>query len=195
MRMISRGTLSLSLLLLGALSLTSCDLFLLFQQLGANYHIPLGTNRIDRFTCRSPMGGERELDWEGTVRVSRVDVEDIPYEEVTYWCTDEQGNVVSETLTFLKNAMGNHAPVANPIYDGPSRIDLFQLKIDRGEGPEHVDIYVFPDKFGMLSWALEGNSEENPLLFDPMATYGNETYRKDAFVMNPDGWELSFQVK
>lgn len=169
--------------------------YYLYCQTRANYYIPLGTSDIACFTYSSP-DWNRELDWKGTVRASRVEKEGIPYEEVTYWYTDEQGNVLSETLTFLKNAMGNHSPATAPTFDTWPCIDLVELKIDRGEGLEKVDMYVFPDKFGILSWAFEGNSEENPLLFDPMGIYGTKSYRdSNEFVMNREGWELSFYLK
>ena len=194
MRKIERSILAFGLLLAGSVSLTSCDLYLLFNQLGANYYIPLGTNKVT-FTYSDSVG-TAALDWKGTIRASRVDKEDIPYEEVTYWYTDEQGNVLSETLTFLKNAMGNHAPVANPIYDAANCIDLVELKIDRGEGLEKVDMYILPNKFGILSWAFEGNSEANPLHYNPVAIYGTASDRRSGtFFMNQEGWELTFHLK
>ncbi len=178
-----------------ALAAGGYALYYLYCQMRATYYIPLGTSVIARFTYRSP-DWNRELDWKGTIRASRVDKEEIPYENVTYWYTDEQGNILSETLTFLKNALGNHAPATDPVYDTSRCIDLVELKIDRGEGLEKVDIYAVPNKFGILSWALEGNSEENPLLFDPMATYGARSYREsNEFVMSREGWELSFYLK
>ena len=189
MRKIERSILAFGLLLAGSVSLTSCDLYLLFNQLGANYYIPLGTNKVT--FSYSDSVGTAALDWEGTIRASRVDKEDIPYENVTYWYTD-----LSETQTFLKNAMGNHAPVANPIYDAANCIDLVELKIDRGEGLEKVDMYILPNKFGILSWAFEGNSEANPLHFDPVAIYGTASDRRSGtFFMNQEGWELTFHLK
>ena len=194
-RISPRRALSLSLLLLGALSLTSCDLFLLFQQIGANYYIPLGTNEIAYFTYRD-LHGTAELDWNGTIRATPVQGKDIPYEDVAYWYTDEEGEVRSRTQSLLKNAMGNHAPAANPIFDSSSCIDLIELRIDRGEGLENVDIFILPNKFGILSWALEGNSETNPLRFDPQAIYGEATIRKGStFFLNQEGWELTFHLK
>ena len=169
-------------------------LYYLYCQMRVSYYIPLGTNEVT-FSYPDSVG-TAALDWEGTIRASRVDKEDIPYENVTYWYTDEQGNILSETQTFLKNAMGNHAPATAPVYDTWTCIDIVELKIDRGEGLEKVDMYILPNKFGILSWALEGNSEENPLLFDPMATYGARSYREsNEFVMSREGWELSFYLK
>ena len=175
--------------------LSACDPNFLSTLRGYYRVFPLGTNEIEYFTY-TDFYGTAELGWKGTISAFLVDEEDIPWEEVSYWYTDEEGAVRSRTQTLLKNAMGNHAPVANPIYDAANCIDLVELKIDRGEGLEKVDMYILPNKFGILSWAFEGNSEANPLHFDPVAIYGTASDRRSGtFFMNQEGWELTFHLK
>ena len=174
--------------------LSACDPNFLSTLRGYYRVFPLGTNEIEYFTY-TDFYGTAELGWKGTISAFLVDEEDIPWEEVSYWYTDEEGAVRSRTQTLLKNAMGNHAGGHSPIYDAPQWIDRVELDVDRGEGMEDVDIYVFPQTFYILSWAFEGNSEENPLLFDPMTIHEPGWYRRHDFLMNREGWTLTFWLE